>query len=309
MNLYDYDSPIRITIQDVRDRFNRAGDYTLGKYVGASDIALALHEAAHAVVAMERGHRVRNVTIVRHGAYHGSCEHVRIDQTGGKQRHIDAALIVVAPYAAMARAEGSIQYEEERKCGGVMAGSDLSTFTSALESLGERGDSQETRDRYAEQARDIIDEHRSTLDQVMYALLRYKTLTGADLRAIAGPLATRWEAHKPKPAPARSIPPLRPMPTSYAPTPHTYGAPRRTQPAALTARAVPLPVPSANPDPKPGWEMPNARWQFADGRIVPYTRALADELGHTQPDGPPQQRRRPDLLEVRYSDAIPLEVG
>lgn len=153
------------------------------------DVATAVHEAAHAVVAMSLGFRVtelyadfRNPDA---GGYEGACR-----WNGDGANDVETALIAAAGWRSLQFLESGIRYTAgsfhsvERPTGG-----DLDDLRAAL-----GADYDGYLDKIRKSVDEILQEHRVVMDGLASALLIKPRLSEADIRAVAGRnLADRWQ--------------------------------------------------------------------------------------------------------------------
>jgi hypothetical protein len=189
--------------------------FKLRRHPSCDEVAAAIHEASHVVVAMAREARVMHASIAQQpygmhrweGEMHwdGSIH----DDEG--RRILDEGLVTVAPRAAMSFMDGPIRAKEfdwhELSTG------DLASMRKHHEKWMDPFPRYvDFEQRMAAAAEAILWQHRREFEQVAYALLRLGELDEDDLRRLSSDLPTRWEAHKPKPKPApvrSTVKPLR----------------------------------------------------------------------------------------------------
>lgn len=160
--------------------------------------ATALHEAAHAVVAMSLGQRVTEVKLWRVGdgpyMWNGVCRHqFRQDDPLGVTRPIQAAIITAAPMAAMTYTDGATRRAEGDWWG--MVHSDATSFDEAYRAVADS----RTRDEWERECIGIAKRHLEAnaraLEVITLGLLEWATVTEDDLRTMAPHIATTWETY------------------------------------------------------------------------------------------------------------------
>lgn len=195
-NSFDYFPP-RLSKEGVHYTLKTRFGLNERQSVIASDtsrICAAVHEAAHAVVAMALHYQVPNVRIFRENGYgwRGFCQTEIVNHKDYAQRE---ALVVVAGDAAMAIVDGAISYHA-RSCGGGhdrLTDGDREQFGRVLPLLGFDNESEALRSCMSEAQSFLYTFHPEHM-KITYALLRKDDVDEQELRSICGELATRWEA-------------------------------------------------------------------------------------------------------------------
>lgn len=156
-------------------------------------MAIAAHEAAHAIVAAALGYRVSIVYIEHksHGVYswRGRCLYSCPAHVDGTTRLIEDSVITVAARAGLDRLEGIVRSSHPE---GLFP-SDATKFLQAVVTLGEDYGSFLT--TCLARAGHLLDQHALAWRHVTYDLLRFRDLEEDHLRTIAPVLFSRWEQH------------------------------------------------------------------------------------------------------------------
>lgn len=175
-------------------------------------IHAAVHEGAHAVVALASACRVTEVETFRpaNASWRGHTLFRFPESLVGLELAVTDAAITAAPLAAADSMESSIRSAFDW---GSRSTSDLDTL-SALHSAHFAGiyTADEFERRMTRVAAATLEANGKVWTALVYALLQRGTLDEADVRAIAGELATRWKASAPPPPPViRSQPQRSPL--------------------------------------------------------------------------------------------------
>jgi hypothetical protein len=200
----------------IRDRFNPAIWPT-------EQFATAIHEAAHAVVAMSLGHRVTIVAIEqRHHGWHrwtGNCEHRRYRDASEIDAAVETSLIIAGPFAATRYTDGMTRSVEGSFNG--MFESDHREFVALYRSIAPSATFLQWQAHCTGIAARHLEANARVTELVTVCLLGKGYASERDLRILAPGIAARWEEYDTSsPAPVTRYAPPAPR---RRPTPGTHG--------------------------------------------------------------------------------------
>ncbi len=181
-------------------------EYTLWRRPQTREIAVAVHESAHVLTAMDLGYRVTSAEMrwsagpdqyPYTGEVRWNCDPQSTDST----HLVNEAIITIAPRFALDLCEGVIRYQSGFD--GGLAASDWSDLHDIHRRMGVNWSMDELIVQCSAPAKRAIQHNGPALEEITYALLRYETLSEKDLRYLAGDLARRWESNA-----ERATPPI-----------------------------------------------------------------------------------------------------
>lgn len=191
-------------------------EYTLRRRPQTREIAVAVHEAGHAIAAMDLGYRVTSAEMRWSGGiqylYTGEVRWDSDPQSDDPMQLVNAAITTIAPRFALECCEGVIR--SQSGLDGGLADSDWTDLREIHRRMGVTWSVGELIAQCSARAKRAIQSNGPALEAISYGLLRYDTLSEKDLRYLAGDLARRWESNAERATPPidvshRSFPPRR----------------------------------------------------------------------------------------------------
>lgn len=170
-------------------------EYRLRRRPQTREIAVAVHESAHAVTAMHLGYRVTGAEMQWSGGirylYTGELRWANDPNSNDAAHLVGAAITTIAPRFALELCEGVIRYQAGLD--GGLAESDWADLRDIHRRMGVSGLVADLIAQCSAPAKRAIQHNGPALEEITYALLRYGTVSEQDLRYLAGDLARRWE--------------------------------------------------------------------------------------------------------------------
>lgn len=204
--------------------------YTLHREFSNEQIAIAVHEAAHTVVALATESRVEQVWIKEPGGgrrtWTGECGYTHYVDTSAPgerfTRDINDGLIAVAPSVADAFVDWPIVRDAPGWCLRMSDGDHRLLHEVHENSFADYPSYGALLTRMRSTSKHILDQHTGALTRIAYGLLMAGTIEGDVLEALPNGLGVRWKVHEqtetPAPKPGPVAQPTRSRPPAGRPT-------------------------------------------------------------------------------------------